>query len=221
MKNFYEIILNVSNLRWSIVDPEPSSFEEVQKAVKLAVCQAHSYIWGLKDFFFKQRKAIYPLNAGENTFLAPKGTIKKIWVAGEKEYLSELENQEDIDFCSEEKGQPLNYWIEMSDFGPIVKLNPCPDKKIQVFVRYDSEMKVKSASGDEKVNFSERDDVPNLPDDPVLEDLYLHCLNTKAMVYLVADETDENYKPYIQEFNEAYRALLKYRTTMTDRRFVI
>lgn len=221
MKNFYDIILNVSNLRWSIVDPEPSSFEDVQKAVKLAVCQAHSYIWGLNDFCFKERKAIFSLNNGENTFLASKGIIKQVWVKGGSEYLTEFENREEVDFLEDKTGQPVQYWVEMSDSGPIVKLYPTPDKSMQVFIRYDTSMKAKSADGKEKANFEMMDDVLNLPDDEVLQDLYLHCLNTKSMVYLVADETDENYRPYIQEFEEAYRSLLKYRATMTDRRFVI
>lgn len=221
MKNFYDIILNVSNLRWSIVDPEPSSFEDVQKAVKLAVCQAHSYIWGLRDFSFKERKAIFSLNAGENTFLAPKGIIKQMWVGGGGEYLTEFESRKEVDFLEDNRGQPARYWIEMSDSGPIVKLYPAPGKAIQVFVRYDTAMRARTTDGQEKANFEAMDDILNLPDDEVLQDLYLHCLNTKSMVYLVADETDENYKPYQREFEEAYRTLLKYRMTRTERRFVI
>lgn len=221
MKNFNEIILDVSNLRWSIVDPEPSSFEDVQKAVKLAICQAHSYIWGLNDFSFKERKAIFSLNNGENTFLAPKGIIKQVWVKGGNEHLTEFENREEVDFLDDIAGQPTHYWVEMSDLGPIVKLFPTPDKAMQVFVRYDTSMKVRTVDGNEKANFEMMDDVLNLPDDAVLQDLYLHCLNIKSMVYLVADDADENYKPYQREFDEAYRSLLKYRTTMTDRRFII
>ena len=221
MKTFYDIILDVSNLRWSIVDPEPASFEDVQKAVKLAIPQAHSYIWNLQDFFFKERKTVITLNAGENAFLSPSGTVKQIWINGDDHYLTEFENSEDVDFLESKSGQPTQYWVEMGDEGPVVRLYPMPEKPVQVFVRYDTSMKAKTADGREKSNYEAMDDVLNLPDDPVLQDLYLHCLNTKAMVYLVADETDENYKPYQREFEEAYRSLLKYRTTMTERRFVI
>ena len=43
MKTYFDIIRNISNMRWSIVDPDPTSFVEVQKSVKLAVAQAHAY----------------------------------------------------------------------------------------------------------------------------------------------------------------------------------
>ena len=52
------------------------------------------------------------------------------------------------------------------------------------------------------------DDVVNIPDNPAIEDLFMHCLYTKSMVYLIADETDENYQPYEREFREAWYNLL-------------
>jgi hypothetical protein len=65
------------------------------------------------------------------------------------------------------------------------------------------------------------DDVLNLPDDKIIEDLYLHCLNTKAMEYLIADNSDENYQPYQKEFLEAYKSLLQLTGVKIEPRLLI
>lgn len=56
MRNFQQIVKDVSNLKWSTVVLE-EAFAEVEDNVKLAVRQANSYIFGLKDFPFRIKKA--------------------------------------------------------------------------------------------------------------------------------------------------------------------
>ncbi len=220
MKTFYDIIKDVSNLRWSIVDPEPESFAEVQKAVKLAVAQAHNYIWNLDDFPFKNKKDAISVSAGSNTVLAPKGNITKVWVDGETSDLSSIAS-ESADFLEPKTGMPECYWVEFTDEGAAIKLYPTPAEKITLMVRYVTNYKAKSNEGDLKYNLEAMDDVLNLPNDQTVEDLYLHCLNTKSMVYLVADETDENYRPYEKEFMEAYQGLLKLTGIQREPRLII
>lgn len=55
MRNFQQIVKDVSNLKWSTVVLE-EAFAEVEDNVKLAVRQANSYIFGLKDFPFRVKK---------------------------------------------------------------------------------------------------------------------------------------------------------------------
>ena len=220
MKTYFDIIRDVSNLRWSVVDPEPTSFAEVQKAVKLAVAQAHSYIWSLDDFPFKVKKEIVKINKGQSALLAPKGNIIEVWVENGSTYLEELKAR-DADFLSSDKsGVPVCYWLEFGDSGAEMHIYPKPEQDITLFIRYITDYKARSQTGELKVNLEEMDDVLNLPDDRTIEDLYLHCLNTKSMEYLIADTTDENYQPYQKEFTEAYKALLKLTGTKVDPRLV-
>lgn len=220
MKTFFDIIKDVSNLRWSIVDPDPESFAEVQKAVKLAVAQAHNYIWNLDDFPFKLKKEAIAIEPDTNTFLAPRGNLLKVWVDGQKNELSSIPG-EASDFLPPKSGTPEYYWVEFTDEGAAIKIYPTPDKKMTLIVRYISNHKAKNQAGDLKYNLEAMDDVLNLPNDQTIEDLYLHCLNTKSMVYLVADSTDENYQPYEKEFLEAYQALLKLTGVKLEPRIVI
>lgn len=219
MKTFYDIIKDVSNLRWSIVDPEPSSFAEVQKAVKLAVAQAHNFIWNLDDFPFKNKKDAIAVDAGVSAVLAPKGNISKVWIAS-GDVLKPIKS-EDADLLETKTGTPQYYWVDFTDSGAAINVYPTPDKKLTLMVRYISNYKAKSQSGELKFNLEDMDDVLNLPDDRTVEDLYLHCLNTKSMVYLVADDTDENYQPYQKEFLEAYGALLRLTGRKLNPRLII
>lgn len=220
MKTFFDIIKDVSNLRWSIVDPDPESFAEVQKAVKLAVAQAHNYIWNLNDFPFKLKKDGIYIDAYSNTTLAPSGNILRVFVEGPKKELKPIAS-EDADFLAPSNGDPEYYWVEFTDEGAVIKVYPTPTERIAVAVRYVTNMKAKNSAGELKYNLEEMDDVLNLPNDKTVEDLYLHCLNLKSMVYLVADETDENYKPYEKEFLEAYKGLLKLTGVRLEPRLVI
>lgn len=210
MKTYFEIIRDISNLRWSIVDTDPVSFAEVQKCIKLAVTQANSYIWSLSDFPFKIKKTAILINKGQSAVLAPKGEIADIWLEGGNSYISQITSKEADFFSTEQEGTPTCYWIEFGDKGTEIHFFPKPDKNVTLLVRYVSDQKARDNDGTLKVNLSDMDDVLNLPEDKMIEDLYLHCLNTKSMEYLIADTSDENYQPYQKEFLEAYKSLLKY-----------
>lgn len=84
MRNFQQIVKDVSNLKWSTVVLE-EAFAEVEDNVKLAVRQANSYIFGLKDFPFRIRKG--GLTTKENAFPAPNGDILQMWMQDGSRYL--------------------------------------------------------------------------------------------------------------------------------------
>ena len=126
MKTYFDIIRDVSNLRWSINDPDPTSFAEVQKSVKLAIAQANSFIWSLNDFPFKIKKDALILNKGQNVVLAPKGTLLEVWIDGDKSYLTQISAQK-ADFLSiTEYGKPNKYWVEFGDKGAQIHFYPMP-----------------------------------------------------------------------------------------------
>lgn len=221
MKTYFDIIRDVSNLRWSVVDTDPSSFAEVQKAVKLAIQQANSYIWGLDNFPFKVKKEAFKINKGQSALPAPKGSIVNIWLDGSNTYLEEI-SQEKADFLSgEEKGKPVCFWIEFGDEGAEVHFYPKASEDCTMLIRYITNCKARAQDGTLKANLSDMDDVLNLPDDSVIEDLFLHCLNTKAMEYLIADTNDENYQPYQKEFAEAYSSLLCFSGVKHNPRLIV
>lgn len=204
MKTFEQIVKDVARLKWSTVVLE-DSFSEVEESIKLAIKQANSYLFELKDFPFRIKKGAAVVNAGTNAFIAPTGNITLMWIENTRKYLNKLDNG---DLLESKTAKPENFWIEYGDKGASVYLYPTPDQNYSVLYKYVNSYKARDMAGNEKANLEESTDVVNLPDDPVIEDLYLHCLYTKSMVYLIADEQDENYTPYEKEFMEAYRNLL-------------
>lgn len=205
MRNFQQIVKDVSNLKWSTVVLE-EAFAEVEDNVKLAVRQANSYIFGLKDFPFRIKKG--GLTTKENAFPAPNGDILQMWMQDGSRYLQKIA-PEDGDLLDMSKtGRPELYWADFGDNGAVVHLWPAPDREYSFFYRYANNMKARDAAGNEKFNLEDLDDMVNIPDNPAIEDLFMHCLYTKSMVYLIADETDENYQPYEREFREAWYNLL-------------
>lgn len=221
MKTYFDIIRDVSNLRWSIVDPDPGSFVEVQKAVKMAICQAHSFIWSLDDFPFKCKKEIIRVSKGQNAIHAPKGIIENVWIEGAHSYLKKI-SADQADFLSAEtNGYPHTFWLEYGDQGMEMHLYPTPSTDMILSVRFLTNYKALSSKGELKHNLEEMDDRLNLPQDSTIEDLYMHCLNTKSMEYLIADKSDENYQPYQKEFQEAYQALLRLTSRKIDPRLLV
>ena len=144
----------------------------------------------------------------KNVFDAPKGNISNIWVENSGRYLEKLSSSEGDILKSSDKGEPTCYWVDYTDKGAVVHLYPTPDKSYNILFRYAANCKARDMNGNEKFNLEALTDVVNIPEDDALEDLYMHCLYTKSMVYLIADSQDENYAPYEREFEEAYRNLL-------------
>jgi hypothetical protein len=197
-------------MRWSIADPEPSSFAEVQKSIKLAVVQANAFIWELSDFPFQNKKEVLMLSKGQSAVLAPKGSIKNIRLEGKNRALKEISVETADAFDSAQTGTPTFYWLECGDLGTEIHVYPTADQSYSALVRYRTDQKACSADGTPKRNLTDMDDYLNIPSDTAFEELYLNCLYTKTMEYLIADTGDENYLPYQKEFQEAYRLLRGY-----------
>jgi hypothetical protein len=133
-----------------------------------------------------------------------------IWVDGGSAYLIPI-RAKDSDFMSSQKeGTPERFWLEFGEKGTEIHLFPKAERELNLNIRYCSDQKACDSEGTPKNTLTEMDDTLNIPADTALEELYLHCLYTKSMEYLIADTNDENYLPYQKEFTEAYRMLLKY-----------
>ena len=195
MKTFYDIIKQVSNMRWSIDDPEPTSFSEVQMNLKQAVQQAHSYIWGRDDFMFKQVSELVVLPAGEDSLEAPKGNILNIMLQGADSYLDYADNTDFLQFY------------------------PRADKSYYVRERYNSLFKARNKNGELIYNMEAAEDILNIP--PEFEETYLAALKPMAIYYLIADNTDENFQPYWEQFEQQYANLKALTGRKIETRFVL
>ena len=58
-----------------------------------------------------------------------------------------------------------------------------------------------------KYKFENANDYINMPENIV--DLFKDCLILRTIITNMKDEQDENYRPTIEEFNEAWRVFLR------------
>lgn len=216
MKTFYEIIKKVSNMRWSIDDPEPTSFAEVQMNLKQAIQQAHSYIWGREDFPFKQIVETIVLPVGEDNLIAPAGNIINILCQGSDDYMRFEKN---MDFLKPQSGIPARYMVEFGNIGNVLRFYPRADNNYYLQLRYNTLYKACNKDGELIFNLENADDVLNLP--PEYEETYLAALKPMSLYYLIADNTDENFKPYWEQFEQQYANLKVLTGSEIETRFVM
>lgn len=190
-------------MRWSIIDPEPTSFDEIEFHTKQAIQQAHAAIWGLDDWFFRVVKEIKTIPSGQNHINAPAGSIVNIKADGANSYLRHEENP---DFPAETSGAVKSFWVEADSDGNRLMFRPVPETDTDVQIRYLTLLKARAADGTPKANLELEDDYINIP--PEWEEPYLNALKNKAMVYLIVDNTDENWLPYKEQFEEQYQVAL-------------
>lgn len=189
-------------MRWGIDDPDPSALEDVQKNVIQAVQQANAYVWGYEPLWFTLSTGKEVLTAGSDFIPAPEGKLNKIWLEDGNEY---LKFAADPDFLARGSGVPDKYWLEYDGSRQLIRFNPSAAANHFVRFSYVSVHKARNKDGGLVANLSQNSDILNVPE--YLEDAYLAALKPMAMVYLIADSTDENYQPYRDQFQQQYEIL--------------
>ena len=136
----------------------------------------------------------------------PEGQINSIYNA---DTLDELEFIGDNSYYDKSLiGQPTGYWIEYSNPKTQIRLYPIPDRTYNYNIVYNQfkpiiDYKTKK----KKFEFENAGDYINLPSN--LEYLFMDCLVLRTIITNMKDEQDENYRPTINEFNEAWRLFLR------------
>ena len=85
---------------------------------------------------------------------------------------------------------------------------PIPDNRYLVTIDYQSLYPACDSEGNEKATLVDDEDYINIPER--YEQLFKSALLPKAMYYAIASETDENYNGYKEQYEEAYKLLIKY-----------
>lgn len=223
MKTFLEITQQIARQPWSIEDPDFQSistlFDDSPKLIN-ATQKANSYIYRTYDFAFKRQSMYIDTVQNQKEYTAPLGNITKILCAGNS---SPLRYDPELYRLREYTGKPVKYDLQFINGDNKIILHPTPDNVYVLTVKYDTLKTAKrlvSGKYEEVDNLEEDNDILNVP--PQFEDMYLQALYAKTMVYLIIDNTDENYEPYERSFNEAMAVLLKNSSGITgDTRIVI
>lgn len=196
-----DLLNDLGNRAWSGFNKDDMVFGTEESLTALAELNAaHRFLMSSRDFPFKKvaeeiitsnNFAEYPMVEGQITEIINKDTLQK---------LSQIQDWQTL---PEKSGEPDRFWINYSNPDANIVLYPTPDKVYNLKVIYNSYKFILDKKGNQLYKFTNEDDYLNMPS--FLEELYADCLVLRTMATNNKDEQDENYRPILNEFTEAWR----------------
>lgn len=213
--NFYELLLKVSNLKWSTNDPEPKTFDDILMSSKIAFQQAMIEVWNADDFLFKNTETYVVLNEGQNTISPPFGSLKKVF-ADNRELIPFSESVEN----TSQTGTPIGYLFETGNLSDRICIYPIPEKKTEIKLMYESMYMAVDREGNPKFNLEQETDEINIKN-PVYLELFINAVVLLTQCNLIQDTGDENFIPYQNAYERALNILKMYQSNYMKKRIVI
>lgn len=213
---FLDLYNAVSAQAWSMFDADAESKEDFETAMSTSIQKAVTEIWCSYNFPFRIKKQKIKTKAGKASYVAPDGNIIKKTVSNSTVYSVKIGNNFlslDNDYETHEaaEGLPTSFYTDMNN----IYLYPTPDDVYEVEIEYATLSVGYNADGEKIYNLEEDGDYIDIP--AKYETILKNCLITKAMMYVIASETDENYSGYKAQYDAAYKVLMKYATNSLPR----
>ena len=199
-----DIYNNVTGQSWSVFDTDIDSQGEFDKGVLTSIQKALNVLWHSHNFSFRLKRKEIKVFEGKNTYNKPAGMIKKNGVKlsdGKKTIvLKEIQEPEEFDLTPQ---KPEGFYV-LSDK---IILDKLPDRDYRLFIDYYTSKLGINNKNEGVYNLKNYDDRLDIPSQ--FEDLFLRALATKSMVNAIASNQSRNFQPFISEFLENYRTLIK------------
>lgn len=213
-----KLLTELGNRSWSNFNINDMNFNNEDSAqARTELNAALRFLVNLQDFPFKVKEVSLTALKNLPSYIMREGQIFEIY---NRDNLKKLEFLTDIsELDLELTGEPVGFWIDYKNPEVFIRFYPVPDAKYNFSVVYNQFMPVRDEEGNLKFEFEKEDDFINLPSN--LEYLFADCLILRTMITNNKDEQDENYRPMINEFEQAWRNFLRAaRPVKTDFRVV-
>ena len=210
MIKFIDLYNEITGQAWSMFDGDVEAQDEFETSVTTSIQKALNALWCSYDFPFREKTHLITTRANTNKYEAPIGNIIKKTSQGKKvfavkcDYNKYLEYDPDIELLEPKTGKPEKFYIKNDE----VYLYPIPDNRYLVTIDYLSLYPACDSEGSSKATLEDDEDYIDIPER--YEQLFKSALLPKAMYYAIASETDENYNGYKEQYEEAYKLLIKY-----------
>lgn len=205
---------------WSMFDSGAESIEDFESAMKISINKAVSYLWNQQPWSFRIQKRNIKTKINQASYNLPDGNLIRKTINGVQRYgikynKTYLEYAFDCDLLDELKGEPEKFYIEADK----LYIYPVPDDIYQINLSYLLLPYGLNKDEEEIFELVNEDDYINIPEK--YEALFKNCVISLAMMYAIADESDENYSGYKQQYDDSLNVLLKYCKNSVIDRFIV
>lgn len=156
-----------------------------------------------EDFPFQDNTSQITTESGTNSYMLNASVIENMYVEGDLEYLERITKN---NFLPPKTGKPEKWWPEYSFNVLQAHFYPTPDDVYTIQIENQVNDFVLGADGTTKQVFDSADDELNLPEN--MQRIFWECIILRAMQTGMKDNTDENYQPIIDEYNDAWRSFI-------------
>ena len=171
--------------------------------------KAVSFLCNYQPWSFRMMVHIAKTKANKNKYLVPDGIITRSVRNGNVKYgvkynYKSLEIIDDPDDLEDKVEEPTGFYLQ----GENIYLYPTPISDGVLTIDY-LLLPYGINSDDEYIyELSEDDDYINVPEK--YEKMFKNCVISLAMMYAIADESDENYSGYKKQYEDALAILFSY-----------
>lgn len=219
--NFLDLYNECASQPWSMYDAEAESMDDLEGALKISINKALSYLWNLCDWSFRYVDMTINLTTGRANYAMPDGLIAKTTIRNKEKHCVKygktfLDYIDDYEIRDEKVGAPEYFFKK----GENIYIYPTPDKAYKLNLTYMLAPYGLDNEGAYIYELKEEDDYINIPEK--YEAMFKNCLISLAMMYAIAEETDENYSSYKRQYNDALMVLMDYcKDDVVDKRVII
>ncbi len=201
------LLEELGNKAWSGFNKDDMIYsnEDAKTAITELNC-AHRYLLGLEEFPFKANTKTITTVAKQADYDAPDGQIRFIKRQKDNVFLSLCEKPEEL---TEQSGTPNKFYFKYENpYTPKIVLHPTPTTDGDKYdVNYNTYKFILDKNGKELNEFNSADNLLNMPQH--VEYLYMDALILRTIAQGNKDQTDENYQPTLNEFNEVWQNFLR------------
>lgn len=204
---FVDLYNECAGQPWSMFDNDVTSKEDFESAMRISINKAVSYLWNFQKWSFRLAKKHIKTKADRAAYLLPDGLIQKKTLRGAVKYSVKHGNKylgyvSDYELLEDKYGQPESFYLDNDN----IYIYPTPDATYQINVGYYKTNYAIDDENQEKAELVEDTDSINIPEK--YEALFKNCAISLAMLYAIADESDENYSGYLNQYNNALNILI-------------
>lgn len=217
---FLELYNECAGQPWSMFDADAEGMDDLESALRISINKACSYLWNYQPWSFRKKSKNITTRENVASYNLPVGLLQRKTIDGTQKYGVKYNNKflpylDEYEEMEEQTGEPEYFYID----GDKLYIYPTPDDAYVITLNYLSLTYALNEDEEEVYSFTQDTDTLNIPEQ--YEQLFQNCLISLAMMYAIADESDENYSGYVKQYEDALATLIKYcNTKINERSFV-